>query len=43
MLDWCNGKIEDYKIPKLVDFVDSLPKNPGGKVLKTVLREMYAK
>ncbi|MFP4642232.1 MAG: AMP-binding enzyme, partial [Dehalococcoidia bacterium] len=41
--DWCKGKIEDYKMPKLFDFVDSLPKNPGGKVLKTVLRERYSK
>ncbi|MFP4641486.1 MAG: AMP-binding enzyme, partial [Dehalococcoidia bacterium] len=43
MLDWCKDKIDDYKMPRLVDFVDSLPKNPGGKVLKTILREQYSR
>lgn len=43
VMDWCRGKIEDYKMPKWVDFVDSLPKSPSGKVLKTVLKERYSK
>ena len=28
-----------FKVPKEVDFIDALPRNPGGKVLKRVLRE----
>ena len=28
-----------YKVPHVINFVDSLPKNPTGKVLKRVLRQ----
>jgi len=30
-----------YKCPKTVDFMDALPRNPTGKILKRVLREPY--
>jgi len=30
-----------YKAPKSVEFVDSLPKNPSGKIMKRELREKY--
>lgn len=30
-----------YKVPKSVDFVDTLPRNPSGKILKHLLREPY--
>ena len=30
-----------FKIPRSVDFVGHLPRNPTGKVLKTELREKY--
>lgn len=33
------GKVADFKLPKYVTFMDALPRNPSGKVLKTVLRE----
>ncbi len=36
--DFLSGKIADFKLPKHVAFVDNLPRNPSGKVLKTVLR-----
>jgi fatty-acyl-CoA synthase len=32
-----------YKVPKSVEFVASLPKNPAGKILKRELREKYWK
>ncbi len=32
--------IADFKVPASVSFVEELPRNPGGKVLKTKLREM---
>jgi acyl-CoA synthetase (AMP-forming)/AMP-acid ligase II len=41
LLEHCRGRIAGYKRPKSVDFVDSLPRNPTGKVLKRVLRERY--
>jgi acyl-CoA synthetase (AMP-forming)/AMP-acid ligase II len=35
----CATKLAKFKVPKRVDFVDALPRNPSGKVLKRVLRD----
>ncbi len=37
----CRGSIAGFKLPKSVDFVDELPRNASGKVLKRELRERY--
>jgi len=37
----CCGEIARFKRPRHYVFVDELPKNNAGKVLKTVLRERY--
>jgi acyl-CoA synthetase (AMP-forming)/AMP-acid ligase II len=42
ILDYCEGKLARYKIPKAVEFVDELPRNLTGKVQKTVLRDRFA-
>src|SRR5690606_22601524 len=34
-------RIAGYKLPKSVDFVDALPRNPSGKILKRELRKPY--
>ena len=34
-------RIAGYKVPKTVDFIAELPRNPSGKVLKRELREPY--
>ncbi|WP_158738465.1 class I adenylate-forming enzyme family protein [Alteribacillus sp. YIM 98480] len=34
-------RIADYKVPQYVDFVQELPRNPGGKVLKNKLVQMH--
>ena len=39
ILSFCNGKMAKFKLPRSVRFVDILPRNTTGKVLKTVLRE----
>ncbi len=39
----CKKNLAGYKAPKSVEFVDSLPKNPSGKILKRELREKYQK
>ncbi len=43
LLEFCKGKLAGYKRPRSVDFVQTLPKNPSGKVLKRELREPYWK
>jgi acyl-CoA synthetase (AMP-forming)/AMP-acid ligase II len=35
------GRIAGYKLPKSIDFVDALPRNPTGKVLRRELRAPY--
>jgi acyl-CoA synthetase (AMP-forming)/AMP-acid ligase II len=41
LIDHCRERIAHYKAPKSVDFVESLPRNPSGKVLKRELRAPY--
>jgi len=36
-------RLARYKCPTSVDFLDALPRNPSGKILKRVLREPYWK
>jgi len=43
LLKYCRDKIAGYKIPRQLLRVAALPRNPSGKVLKTVLREPYWK
>jgi fatty-acyl-CoA synthase len=42
LLHHCRGHLAGFKIPKQVFFVDSLPKNPSGKLLKRDLRERFS-
>ena len=36
------SQLASYKLPLRLEFVDALPRNPSGKVLKYQLREMLA-
>jgi fatty-acyl-CoA synthase/long-chain acyl-CoA synthetase len=38
---WCREHLAAYKRPRDVTLVTALPRNPSGKVLKTVLRKEY--
>jgi acyl-CoA synthetase (AMP-forming)/AMP-acid ligase II len=42
VLDHVSGKLARFKQPKKVEFVDAIPRNPTGKVLKRVLRDQFA-
>ncbi len=38
---FCEGTLARYKIPKSIAYVDVLPRNAAGKVLKRMLREQF--
>jgi len=39
LVEHCRGQLAKFKVPKDVLFLDALPRNPSGKVLKRELRE----
>ena len=41
LIDFCRDHIASYKKPKSVDFVNEIPKNNNGKIVKKELREKY--
>ena len=41
LIEWARARLAGYKLPRSVDFVDAIPRNPSGKVLKGELRERY--
>ena len=41
ILAFCEDKLSRYKLPRKVEFIDSIPRNPSGKILKRILREQY--
>jgi fatty-acyl-CoA synthase len=41
VLEHCRAHMAGFKAPKAVVFVDALPKNPSGKLLKRSLRDHY--
>jgi long-chain acyl-CoA synthetase len=43
IIAFCKKNIAGYKTPKSIEFVDALPKNAAGKILKRELRDKYWK
>src|SRR5579883_2381848 len=43
LIAFCKARLADYKKPRSVDFVEKLPRNPAGKLLKRAIREPYWK
>ncbi len=43
IVEFMRARIAHYKCPKTVDFLEAIPRNPTGKILKRVLREPYWK
>jgi fatty-acyl-CoA synthase len=41
VIEYCKNHLASYKKPKTVEFLNALPRNPSGKVLKTMLREKH--
>jgi long-chain acyl-CoA synthetase len=43
IIAWTRARIANFKAPKSVDFVDAIPRNITGKILRRELREPYWK
>ena len=43
IMEFCEGKLAKFKVPRAINLVAELPKSPAGKVLKRILREPYWK
>ena len=41
LLAYCRQHLAGYKIPRSIDFVDELPRDPAGKLFKRRLRDPY--
>ncbi len=41
LIAYCRERLAGYKCPSSVDWVDVLPRNPSGKILKKDLRKPY--
>ena len=41
VINYCQGKLAGYKQPKAAVFIEEIPRNPSGKILKRVLREEF--
>lgn len=43
IIQFCEGKLAGFKKPKSVEFIDKLPRNLTGKILKKDLREKFSR
>ena len=39
---YTKGKLAPFKTVKVVEFLDEIPRNPSGKILKRDLREQFS-
>jgi len=38
--NYCSRNLADYKVPRFVEFISEMPRNPGGKVMKQLLKKV---
>ena len=41
LIEYCRGSLSHFTCPRSVDFVDSLPRDPSGKLYKQRVRDHY--
>ena len=41
VIAWARERVAGFKVPKSVDVIEALPRNPSGKILRRQLREPY--
>jgi acyl-CoA synthetase (AMP-forming)/AMP-acid ligase II len=41
IIAWARENMANYKVPRTITFVDELPRNAGGKILRMALREPF--
>ena len=41
VIQWTRERVAGFKVPKSIDVIDALPRNPSGKILRRALREPY--
>ncbi len=41
LIDWSRERLAGFKRPRSVDFADTIPRNPSGKILKRELRDAF--
>ena len=41
LIEFCRKRVASFKKPEIVHFVDSLPRNPLGKVVRRELRALH--
>jgi long-chain acyl-CoA synthetase len=41
IIEYCSTRLAKFKIPKSIDFTDSMPRDPNGKLYKRKLRDPY--
>jgi len=40
VVKFCRQRLAEYKVPRKLEFVEALPRNANGKILKKVLKEI---
>jgi long-chain acyl-CoA synthetase len=41
LIGYCAEKLAKYKVPRTIDFVAQMPRDPNGKLYKRKLRDPY--
>ena len=39
LIAWANGKLATYKNVREVEYINAIPRNPSGKILRRILKE----